>query len=131
MGDLTSKISAFLEKHKIYYFIKKEDDIVFCYKGKYIEIITKPIKKLEDINNGIKIIENFGKFAIINEYSEFLNIMRDLSLNRIEIRNFLSIEKLNKLKINRVNKEKVFSYKNYVKTIHINTERIREWDKNY
>lgn len=98
MGDLTSKISAFLEKHKIYYFIKKEEDIVFCYKGKYIEIITKPIKKLEDINNGIKIIENFGKFAIINEYSEFLNIMRDLSLNRIEIRNFLSIEKLNKLK---------------------------------
>jgi len=41
------------------------------------------------------------------------------------------MEKLNKLKINRVNKEKVFSYKNYVKTIHINTERIREWEKNY
>lgn len=41
------------------------------------------------------------------------------------------IKKLNELKINRVNKEKVFSYKSYVKTIHINTERIREWEKNY
>lgn len=35
------------------------------------------------------------------------------------------LKKLNELKINRVNKEKVFSYKIYVKTIHINTERIR------
>ena len=57
----------FLEKHKIYYFIKKEDDMVFCYKGKYIEIITKPIKKLEDINNGIKIIENFGNIEKLNK----------------------------------------------------------------
>ena len=43
----------------------------------------------------------------------------------------LLYKKLNELKINRVNKEKVFSYKSYVKTIHINTERIREWEKNY
>lgn len=98
MGDLTSKISAFLEKHKIYHFLKKENNIVFCYKGKYIEILTRTTRELEDINNGIKIIENFGKFAIISEYWQFLNIIRDLSLNRIDICNFLSIEKLNKLK---------------------------------
>lgn len=98
MGDLTSKISVFLEKHKIYYFVKKENNIVFCYKGKYIEIIIKNTINLEDINNGIKIVENFGNFAIISEYWQFLNIIRDLNLNRIDIDNLLSIEKLNKLK---------------------------------
>lgn len=98
MGNLTDRIRYFLEKHKIYYFMKKENNVVFCYKGKYIEIVTKPIKNLEDINEGIKVIENFGKFAIITEYQHFLNIIRDLNLNRIEIHNFLSIEKLNKLK---------------------------------
>ena len=36
MENLTDRIRYFLEKHKIYYFIKKEDDMVFCYKGKYI-----------------------------------------------------------------------------------------------
>ena len=33
MENLTDRIKYFLEKHKIYYFIKKENDIVFCYEN--------------------------------------------------------------------------------------------------
>lgn len=103
--SLETKIKDFLKTQKIYYFKTNGSiygtvglpDLVICINGKFIGIELKAKNNkasLQQLKNGIKILENNGIFAVIDDYDCFMELFQDITMNRTEIRNSYKLEEI-------------------------------------